>query len=264
VNRDPLARRYWSSLTGVGQGPTVQREWRGQPFWRRYVASFFVLPQPPGRLAQPKARTARAPHTGTVSPPQRARAPRLFRYQSAVLGGAAVLAAVVVSVTQLGGGSSPPGSGNGNPGPSSGATPSLTTATGTSSTPSTTAKPSTTTGSPSKVEPWQGTIRVNVRGEQVTAGPSPVAGLRFGLAATGQSTLNGPGNLAQWTQDGTATAAGCLALLQAHATNQVTVQVGDQVCIAALDGRTTVGKVTAEASSASSGTYIDLDVEAYP
>lgn len=258
MNRGPLARRYWSSLTGVGRGPTAQRNWRGQPFWRRYIASFFVLPQPPGRLAQPEDRTASARNTSTstVSPPQRLRAPRLFRYQSAVLGGAAVLAVVVVSVTQLGGGSSP-GSGNPNPGPSEGGTPpSSTTSTGTSSTPLTT--------SPSKVELWQGTIRVNARGEQVTAGPAPVAGLLFGLAATNQTTLNGPGNLAQWTQDGAPAVAGCLAVLQAHATNQVTVQVGDQVCIVALDGRTTVGKVTAEGANDTSGTYIDLDVEAYP
>ncbi|MEY9854531.1 hypothetical protein ABH935_000128 [Catenulispora sp. GAS73] len=242
MNRGPLARRYWSSLTGVGHGPTAQRNWRGQSFWRRYVASFFVLPQPPGQGTQRTVKTARAPH--------------LFRYQSAVLGGAAVLAVVVVSVTQLGGGSSP-GNGGPNPGPSNGSTPpSPTPSTSASSTPSTT--------SPSKAQLWQGTIRVNVRGEQVTAGPSPVAGLLFGLAATNQTTLNGPGNLVQWTQDGTPTAPGCLAALQAHATNQVTVQVGDQVCIAALDGRTAVGKVTAEGSSDTSGTYIDLAVEAYP
>ncbi|MEZ0110047.1 hypothetical protein ABH920_004061 [Catenulispora sp. EB89] len=255
MSRGPLARRYWSSLTGVGHGPAVQRNWRGQSFWRRYVASFFVLPQPPGQPTQPKIRKAIAPQT-SASQPQRLRAPRLFRYQSALLGGAAVLAAVVVSVTQLGGGSSP-GSGGPNPGPSNGGTPpNPTTSTGASSTPSAT--------SPSKVELWQGTIRVNVRGEQVTAGPSPVAGLLFGLAATNETTLNGPGNLASWTQDGTPTAAGCLAALQAHATNQVTVQVGDQVCIAALDGRTSVGKVTAEDSNDTSGAYIDLAVEAYP
>ncbi|WP_194916315.1 hypothetical protein [Catenulispora rubra] len=257
MNRGPLARRYWSSLTGVAHGPTAQRNWHGQPFWRRYIASFFVLPQPPGQGTQRIriAKEARAPQA-SASQPQRLRAPRLFRYQSVVLGGAAVLAVVVVSVTQLGGGS-PPGNGGANPGPSNGGTrPSPTPSTSASSTPSST--------SPSKVQLWQGTIRVNVRGEQVTAGPSPVAGLLFGLAATNQTTLNGPGNLAPWTQDGTPTAATCLATLQAHATNQLTVQVGDQVCIAALDGRTAAGKVTAEAANDTSGAYIDLDVEAYP
>ena len=293
MNRGPLARRYWFSLTGAGHGPTPQRNWRGQTFWRRYLASFFVLPQPPAPPSQAKNATARAlrtsvdsapdtsagsqpatradsapdtsvasaPATSIDSAPQHPRPPRarIFRFQPALLGGMAVLVVAVVAVTQLKGGNSP-SSGGPNPHPSNGGpqpTPQTTT-----SSPS--AKPPTTSASPTKVETWQGTIRVNIRGEQVTAGPSPVAGLLFGLEAPNQTTLNGPGNLAQWTQDGDPTAAGCLAALQAHAVNQVTVQVGDQVCIAALDGRTAVGKVTAEDTDVSNGTYIELAIVAYP
>ncbi|WP_194899155.1 hypothetical protein, partial [Catenulispora pinisilvae] len=97
--RGSFGRRYWSSLTDVryGAGATRERNWRGQPFWRRYLASFFVLPQPP-RPRQKRVAIARVAQTHDVAPPrpQRVRRPWLLRYQSAVLAGAAVLAGVVV------------------------------------------------------------------------------------------------------------------------------------------------------------------------
>lgn len=258
MNRGPLGRRYWTSLTGVGGSPAPERNWRGQPFWRRYAASFFVLPQPPARAP---IDTAEAPHARSVSHPHRFRAPGLFRYQSAILAGAGVLV-VVFSVTQLGNGSPPGGSavtqpppvGSGTSGPATGATPS---------TPPTT-KPSPTTTTPTKVVPWQGTVRVSKIGEEVTAGPPRVAGLRFGLAVSGPGTLVGSGNLAPWTNsDAGPTAATCLALLKAHAEYQVTVQVGDQICIAALDGRTASAKVADEGTGADGTPYVDLEVLAY-
>lgn len=248
MNRGPLGRRYWSSLTGLGAGPAPERNWRGQPFWRRYVASFFVLPQ-----------------TGGATHSQRFRAPALFRYQSAVLAGAGVFV-VVFSVTQLGSGSSPAatatskpppvGSGTG-PGGSQGGAP-------TQSAPSTPTKPSPTATTPTKVVPWQGTLRVGKVGEHVTAGPPRVAGLRFGLAVSGPGALVGSGNLAQWTtEDSAPAAASCLALLKAHAEYQLTLQVGDQICIAALDGRTASAKVTDEDTGDDGTPYIDLEVMAY-
>ena len=246
MNRGPIARRYWSSLTGIGHGPAPERNWRGQTFWQRYVASFFVLPQPPGQ-----------PETGSVSAPEHVRAPQLFRYQSAVLAGAAVLAVVAVSVTQFGGGS---------PGNSVGTGP--TTSTDSSPTVSPTTSPSgpsqPPTTSPTKSGPWEGTIRVTTDGEHVTAGPPPGAGLVFGLAVGGQGVLVGPANLAPWTQDGSPTAAKCSALFQAHAVYQATVNVGDQLCLAALNGRAASAKVPPPRTTASDGAYIDLQVVAYP
>lgn len=252
MNRGPLGRRYWTSLTGVGGSPAPERNWRGQPFWRRYAASFFVLPQPPGPVPVDPVK-------------HRFRAPGLFRYQSAVLAGAAVLV-VVFSVTEIGNGSSPgnsavsqrPPVGSGiagaPPGGSTGAT---------ASTPSAT-KPSQSTTTPTKVVPWQGTVRVSRTGEQVTAGPPRVAGLRFGLAVSGPGALVGSGNLAQWTNgDAAPTAAACVALLKAHAEYQVTVQVGDQICIAALDGRTASAKVADEGTGGDGTPYVDLEVMAY-
>ena len=251
MSRGPLGRRYWSSLTGLGDGPIPERNWRGQPFWRRYVASFFVLPQPPG---QPGQSEQPAPEAGSVSVPHRVRSPRTLRFQAAFLAGAAVLVAVVVSVSHTGspssGGPPPPPVGGGTSTPE----PSLTTTTG---------GPSTPTTSPSKSGPWHGTIRVTMNGEHVTAGPTPGAGLVFGLAVGSQSTLVGPGNLVLWTDDKTATAASCTALLQAHAVYQVPVQVGDQLCMASLNGRAAFAKVTAEDQNASDGSYIDLDVLAF-
>lgn len=252
MNRGPLGRRYWSSLTGVGGSPAPERSWRGQSFRRRYVASFFVLPQPPGQAPLDTAK-------------HRFRAPGLFRYQSAVLAGAAVLV-VVFSVSQLGNGSSPgnsaapqrPPVGSGiagaAPGGGTGATPSTPTAT----------KPSPTTTTPTKVVPWQGTVRVSKIGEEVTAGPPRVAGLRFGLAVSGPGALVGSGNLAQWTDDkASPAAASCVDLLKAHADYQLTVQVGDQICIAALDGRTASAKVADEGTGNDGGPYVDLEVLAY-
>lgn len=252
MNRGPRGRRYWTSLTGVGGSPAPERNWRGQPFWQRYVASFFVLPQPPGQAPIDTAK-------------HRFRAPALFRYQSAVLAGAAVLV-VVFSVTQLGNGSSPgnsavsqrPPLGSGIAGAPPGGGPGATPAT-----PSTT-KPSPTTTTPTKVVPWQGTVRVSRIGEQVTAGPPRVAGLRFGLAVSGPGVLVGSGNLAQWTDEKTSPAAAtCVALLKAHAEYQVTVQVGDQICIAALDGRTASAKVADEGTGNDGAPYVDLEVLAY-
>jgi hypothetical protein len=259
VNRGPLGRRYWTSLTGVGGRPIPERNWRGQSFWRRYVASFFVLPQPP---SQAPIDTAEAPRAASLPQPHRFRAPGLFRYQSAVLAGAGVLV-VVFSVTQLGSGSSPgtsgvsqpPPVGSGTSGPAVGGTPSTPSPTKPSS-------PSTTT--PTKVVPWQGTVRVTRIGEEVTAGPPRVAGLRFGLAVSGPGTLVGSGNLAQWTDDKTGpTAATCVTLLKAQAEYQVTVQVGDQICIAALDGRTASAKVADEGTGSDGTPYVDLQVLAY-
>ena len=257
MNRGPIARRYWSSLTGMGHGPAPERDWRGQPFWRRYVASFFVLPQPPEQQEADTASESESEFEAadSVSPPQRVRMPRLFRYQSVVLAGAVVLVAGVVSVTQFGGGS-PGGTTGTHPGTStSSPTPNPTT--------STTGPASPPTTSPTKSGPWQGTIRVAMNGERVTVGPQPGAGLVFGLAAGSQGVLVGPGNLAPWTEDGSPTAAKCLALLQAHAVYQATVKVGDQLCVAALDGRVASAKVSAEDQNASDGLYIDLAVLAY-
>jgi hypothetical protein len=251
VNRDPRGRRrYWTSLTGIGGTPAPARNWRGQPFWHRYVASFFVLPQPPGQAPIDTAK-------------HRFRAPALFRYQSAVLAGAAVLV-VVFSVTQLGNGSSPgnsavsqrPPVGSGIAGAPPGGV--------TGASPSTPTTPSPTTTAPTKVVPWQGTVRVSMIGEAVTAGPPRVAGLRFGLAVSGPGTLVGSGNLAQWTDEKSSPAAAtCVALLKAHAEYQVTVQVGDQICIAALDGRTASAKVAGEGTGNDGAPYVDLEVLAY-
>ncbi|ACU73975.1 hypothetical protein Caci_5116 [Catenulispora acidiphila DSM 44928] len=244
MNRGPNLRRYWSSLTGLGRGPAPERNWRGKPFWRRYLASFFVLPQPPEELDADGASISEG-----------ARTPRL-RYQSMVLAGAAVLAVVAVSVTQFGGGS--PGNDTTGTGSDHGASSSHPTSPTTSS-----SGPSTPTTSPTKPGPWAGTIRVAMNGERVTSGPPPGAGLVFGLAVGGQGVLVGPGNLVAWTDDASPTAAKCSALLQAHAVYQATVKAGDKLCVAALNGRTASAKVTAEDQNASDGVYIDLEVVAY-
>ncbi|MEY9934624.1 hypothetical protein ABH926_009292 [Catenulispora sp. GP43] len=256
MSRGPIGRRYWSSLTGLGSGPAPERDWRGQTFWRRYVASFFVLPQPPVESGTGTGTdTATDAATGTVSAPQRIRAPKLVRYQAAVLAGVAALVAVVVSVTQ-GGGGGQPGNGHTAPGSTTSATASgpTTTATGPTKAPTT---------SPTKPGPWQGTVRVTMNGEHVTAGPIPGAGLVFGLQVGPQATLVGPDNIAAWTEDKSPTAASCSALLQGHAVYQAAVKVGDQLCVAALNGRTAVAKVTAEDQDASNGQYIDLQILAY-
>lgn len=252
MNLGPRARRYWSSLTGIGTGthtdagigdaPSPERHWRGQPFRRRYVASFFVLPQP---LA------------GGVPNPHRVRAPQLFRYQPAVLAGAGVLV-IVFSATQLGTGSSSADTSGAKP-------PTVGAGTNAPAQPpaSTPTSPSPTTTAPTKIVPWQGTLRVSKIGEEVTTGPPRVAGLRFGLAVSGPGALVGSGNLVPWTTDATPTAATCLALLKAHAVYQVTVQAGDQICIAALDGRTASAKVADEGTGSDGTPYIDLTVLAY-
>ncbi|MEY9906062.1 hypothetical protein ABIA35_002279 [Catenulispora sp. MAP12-49] len=255
MSRGPIGRRYWSSLTGLGSGPAPERDWRGQTFWRRYVASFFVLPQPSAG-SETGAEVADADtdtEAGTVSVPQHIRSPKLVRYQAAVLVGAVALVVVVVSVTQGGG---QPSNGSNPSGPTSSSTASVppTTATGPTKAPTTI---------PSKPGPWQGTVRVTMNGEHVTAGPIPGAGLVFGLQVGAQGTLVGPGNLAAWTADKSPTAAGCVALLQGHAVYQAAVKVGDQLCVAALNGRTALAKVSAEDQDASNGQYIDLDVLAY-
>jgi hypothetical protein len=114
------------------------------------------------------------------------------------------------------------------------------------------------------VVPWQGTVRVSRIGEEVTAGPPRVAGLRFGFAVSGPGVLVGSGNLIPWTdQNASPTAASCVALLKAHAEYQLTVQVGDQICIAALDGRTASAKVAGEGTGNDGGPYVDLEVLAY-
>lgn len=265
MNRGPIGRRYWSSLTGVGYSPTPQRNWRGQPFWRRYVASFFVLPQPPGH-GQASAETAKAPRTSSVSQQQRVRAPRLFRFQAAILAGAAVLV-VGFSVTQLGNGSSNDSAG---PKPTSigggdvTSPPTYANGSGPLAGSGSGAPPPTPSAIPTKVEPWQGTVRVTTTGEEDTAGPARPAGLRFGLQVSGTQALVGAGNLAQWTEQGTApTAAACVALLKGGAVYQVTVQVGDQICIAALNGRTASAKVADEGTGGDGTPYIDLDVMVY-
>ncbi|MEY9886646.1 hypothetical protein ABIA31_000272 [Catenulispora sp. MAP5-51] len=256
MSRGPIGRRYWSSLTGLGSGPAPERDWRGQTFWRRYVASFFVLPQPSAGSetgADVDANADADAEAGTVSVPQHIRSPKLVRYQAAVLVGAVALVVVVVSVTQGGG---QPSNGSNPSGPTSSSTASVppTTATGPTKAPTTI---------PSKPGPWQGTVRVTMNGEHVTAGPIPGAGLVFGLQVGAQGTLVGPGNLAAWTADKSPTAAGCVALLQGHAVYQAAVKVGDQLCVAALNGRTALAKVSAEDQDASNGQYIDLDVLAY-
>jgi hypothetical protein len=261
VSRGPLGRRYWSSLTGLGSGPAPQRSWRGQTFWRRYLASFFVLPQSPAESEDgtefatgPEAGTGTETEAEAASAPQHIRSPKLVRYQAAVFAGAIALVVVAVSVAQHGSGQ-----------PANGAHPTGPTAPSTASAPATTATGPTQapTTSPSRSGPWQGTVRVTMNGEHVTAGPIPGAGLVFGLQVGPESALVGPGNLAAWTAEKSPTAAGCVALLQGHAVYQVAVKVGDQLCVAALNGRTALAKVTAEDQDASDGQYIDLDVLAY-
>lgn len=254
MSRGPLGRRYWSSLTGLGSGPAPERNWRGQTFWRRYIASFFVLPQPPAESESSESESEDGTAPVSASAPQYIRSPKLVRYQAAVFAGAIALVVVAVSVAQHGG--RQPGNGGNRPGPT---TPSTASAPATSTTGPTTAP----TTSPSRTGPWQGTVRVTMNGEHVTAGPLPGAGLVFGLQVGPDSALVGPGNLAAWTEDKSPTAAGCVARLQGHAVYQVAVKVGDQLCVAALNGRTALAKVTAEDQDAGDGQYIDLDVLAY-
>ena len=262
MKRGPFGRRYWSSLTGTGFGPTAERDWRGQPFWRRYVASFFVLPQPARPPQQAEAETARESQTDNVSAPQRDRSPWFLRYQAAVLTGAAALTVVMVSVTLVGRESN--GSGNTAPGTTA---PSL----GGETTPSPIGTPSPTspTGSPTTSVPpttqgWQGSIRVDGKSEHVTAGPKPAAGQVFGLTVRSGPVLDGFGNLAKWTQDGPATKGGCAALLKGGAVYNLTVQTDDQLCLETLGGAIASAKVTGEGQDAFAGPYVDLDVAIYP
>lgn len=57
-------RRYWSALTGDALLSRPERHWQGQSFRRRYLASFFVSPQPPSH----NATTTAPARSGTVHP----------------------------------------------------------------------------------------------------------------------------------------------------------------------------------------------------
>lgn len=178
--------------------------------------------------------------------------PKLFAHQSAVLAGVLVLV-VVIAVTQTGSGSSSRASVPSPVGSGTGSAPASA---------SIAANPTATT--PTKVEQWQGTVRVGMSGEEVADGPPRVAGLRFGLAMTGARALVGSGNLAAWTEsDKTPTASACVALLTTGAQYQLTLRVGDRLCIAALDGRTASAEVADEGTGSDGTPYIDLDVIAY-
>ncbi|MBS2532882.1 hypothetical protein KGQ20_08855 [Catenulispora sp. NF23] len=281
--RGSFGHRYWSSLTDVryAAGATRERNWRGQPFWRRFLASFFVLPQPPRPRRKPveTARMAQTRYVLQPQPPQvqqqpwqppqvqqqpwqppqpqpqpqpqqpwqpqpwqpqRARRPWLLRYQSAVLAGAAVLTGVVVVTMRHQGG----GPGNGG-----------------TTTPTSIGSPS----SPSTSEAvWQGTMRVDAGGEEVTSGPPPSATTVFGLSLSGTSTLIGSGNLAPLEQDTTLDVFDCSSVLQAGVVSVLTVHPGDEFCMAAEDGSVALAQVTAEAAPSPDGPYVDLDVTVRP
>jgi hypothetical protein len=225
-------------LTGAGFAPRAARNWKGQPFWRRYVASFFVLPQPP--YQQAKVETARAPLTNSVLRPQpsrwnesvpqpvgwspvptQARRPKRLALALSAAAASLVAGVVVVGFEGL--------AGSGATAPNAGGTAVI----------------------------WRGTLQVDGQGERDLDGKPPT--VPFGFRLSGSLDLSAADAFAIWTQPTVPTALECADLLQSGGASSHVVQVGDILC--ATSGPDDVAIVSVkQQGQGGSGPYLDLNV----